>query len=65
MNIKKHMAEIAGTFVIVFVASASVNFLIDFLTQEDPVFDWTTSLSLAIILMIVLPYLRHRGDKET
>ena len=48
------------TFVIIFLAGVVVTFLYNLLVHDQSTVEWATSIRLALILGITLPWLRSR-----
>lgn len=64
MDLIKVLADAAITFVIVLVVAAVVTFFYSLIAHGSGAVDWETAFRFAIILAIVLPWLKARDRKE-
>jgi hypothetical protein len=64
MNIKKLVVEFVTVFAVTLVTSAIVTFLWNFIGHGTSSIDWETSFRFAIILGIILAWIRSRESKE-
>ena len=60
MKLNNLIADFVITFVITFFVSAAVTFLYNLLIHDQNLVEWATSVKLALIFGITLPWLRHR-----
>lgn len=60
MNFNKYATDFAMTFVIVLVVSVIVSFLYDLVVHGIALVDWAFAICLALVLGIVLPWLKQR-----
>jgi hypothetical protein len=65
MNIKKYAIEFADTFIKVLLVGMIITFLSHLIIHGSGVIDWETSLRLALILGIALPWIRQRKKKQS
>ncbi len=64
MNVKDLLIRFAVTFIVTLVVSAIVTYLWNLVFHGAAAVDWETSFRFAIILGIVLPWMRVRESKE-
>ncbi len=62
MNVKKLLLDMAITIPVTFVVAAVVTFLYSLIAHGSGSVSWDTTFHLAIILGIVVPLTRARGD---
>jgi len=63
MNIKKYAINFTIIFTIALVVNIIVSFLYSLIVHGSGVIDWETSFRFAIVLGIVLPWIRQREKK--
>lgn len=64
MNIKKLLIDFAITFALTLVVAVIVSFLYSLIVHGTGIVDWEHSFRMAIILGIILTWLRARENKE-
>ena len=64
MHIKKFLIDFAFTFAVTLVVAAAVSFLYSLIVHGMGAIDWEHSFRMAIILGILLPYLKTRENKQ-
>lgn len=64
MNAKEFLIDMAITIVVTFVVAAVVTFLYNLIAHGSGFVSWDTAFHLAIILGIVLPLTRARGNES-
>ena len=64
MNIKRSLVDFAIVFVTTLAVTVVVTFLWNFLVHANAIVDWETSFRFAIILGIVLPFVKARENKN-
>ncbi len=64
MDIKKLLINFVTTFAMMLVVTAIVTFLYSLIIHGEGIVDWETSFRFAIILGIVLPWVKTRESKK-
>lgn len=60
MKLGNLIADFIITFIVIFLISVVVTFLYNLIIHDKNIVDWATSIRLAIIFGITLPWLRSR-----
>ena len=64
MKIKSLLIDFIGSFLLVLVVASTVTYLWNLIFHAAGSVDWETSFRLAIILGILLPWVKARGRNE-
>jgi hypothetical protein len=64
MNIKKLVVEFGTVFAVTLVTTAIVTFLWNLIGHGESTIDWETSFRFAIVLAIILTWVKSRETKE-
>jgi hypothetical protein len=64
MNIKKRVVGLVTVFVVALVTTALVTLLWNIIGHGETTIDWETSFRSAIVLGIVLTWVKYRGSKQ-
>lgn len=64
MNIRRWLMEVVTVFTAALVVASVVSVLWNLIVHRTSVIDWETSVRLAIIFAIILPWMHARRGRE-
>jgi len=64
MNIKRLLVDFVTVFVVTLIVSVVVTLLWNLIVHGASTIDWETSVRLAILFGIILPWIETRRSKE-
>ena len=64
MNIKRLLVDFVTVFAVTLIVSVVVTFLWNLIVHGASTIDWETSVRLAILFGIILPWIETRRSKE-
>lgn len=64
MNIKRMVVDVVTVFAVALVVSIVVSVLWNLIAHKTTAIDWETSVRFAIVLGIIVPWVRTRGGKQ-